>query len=105
MLYVAPPDAPSREAIFRIQLKRIPHPEEVEAALSDLVKETDGYSGAELAGVCREACLNALREDLGSKEVALRHFRAAIKTIPPRITQEMHEFYARFQATSGIESI
>ena len=55
MLYVAPPDGPSRESILRIQLKRIPHPAEVEEALPELVKDTEGYSGAELAGVCREA--------------------------------------------------
>lgn len=105
MLYVAPPDGVSREAILRIQLKKIPHPLEVEEALPLLVKETEGYSGAELAGVCREACLNALREDLEAKEVALRHFRTAIQTIPPRITPETHEFYAQFQASCGIESI
>ena len=52
MIYIQPPDQSTREEIFRINLKRIPHSADVTAAL--LAAKTDSYSGAEIAALCRE---------------------------------------------------
>ena len=35
---------------------------------------TEGFSGAEVASVCREAALNAMREDVNAEKVHFRHF-------------------------------
>src|SRR5690349_7247647 len=105
MLYVAPPDAASRAAILRIHLRKMPHPQEVEEAVDDLARRTERYSGAEMAAVCREACLFALRENLEATEVALRHFLLAIDAVVPRTTQEVLDFYDQFRQSCGIESI
>ena len=44
-------------------------------------------AGAELAGLCREAALAALREDFsGAAAVAARHFEAARLAIRPALT-------------------
>jgi SpoVK/Ycf46/Vps4 family AAA+-type ATPase len=43
-------------------------------------------AGAELAALCREAALAALREDLeGARHVAARHFEAARAAIKPAL--------------------
>lgn len=47
-------------------------------------------AGAELAGLCREAALGALREDLGgATAVAARHFVAALADARPSLTPEL----------------
>ncbi|CAM9473420.1 unnamed protein product [Ectocarpus sp. 4 AP-2014] len=49
-----------------------------EAYAEWLAGETEGSSGAHVTGVCGEAALAALREGIGSTEVAPRHFEAAL---------------------------
>lgn len=52
MIYIQPPDVKTRQEILQINLKRIPHEDDVSAA--DLAVKTSGYSGAEIAALCRE---------------------------------------------------
>jgi SpoVK/Ycf46/Vps4 family AAA+-type ATPase len=52
MIYIQPPDLRTRQEIFSISLRRIPHSADVTAQL--LASRTDGYSGAEIAALCRE---------------------------------------------------
>lgn len=54
------PDAPGREAIFRIHLRDKPLAPDVNAG--ELAARTDDFSGAEISEVCRRAALDALRE-------------------------------------------
>jgi len=53
------PDAKSREVIFEIHLRRKPLASDVSPGA--LAEATSGFSGAELAEICREAAWNALR--------------------------------------------
>lgn len=53
------PDAPSRRAILSVHLQGKPLAAAVDVAR--LVEETDGLSGADLAGLCRQAGMIALR--------------------------------------------
>ncbi|KAF0975768.1 hypothetical protein FDP41_005095 [Naegleria fowleri] len=95
MLYVAPPDASARKEIMNIQLKRMSHnitPEQIE----QIVNCTENYSGAEMTALCREAAYLALQENIHAEYVEFKHFEAARKTILPRITQEMLDFYKEF---------
>ena len=64
--------------------------------LEEIAKITQGYSGADLEALCREAAMIALREDLKSKEVKKEHFEKALKTIKPSIPKEVSEWYERF---------
>jgi len=91
IVYVAPPDRRARLEILRIHTKRMPLAEDVD--LEEIAEQTDGYSGADLAALVREAAMNALREDLNISKVNMRHFRAAMNTIGPSITKEMIKFY------------
>ena len=91
IVYVAPPDRRARLEILRIHTKRMPLAKDVD--LEEIAEQTDGYSGADLAALVREAAMNALREDLNISKVNMRHFRAAMDTIGPSITKEMIKFY------------
>ncbi|KAJ1775846.1 hypothetical protein LPJ54_003454, partial [Coemansia sp. RSA 1824] len=49
-----------------------------EECISELVELTRGYSGADLANVCREAALCALRRDINSETVNMDDFRQGL---------------------------
>ncbi|XP_031554574.1 ATPase family protein 2 homolog [Actinia tenebrosa] len=103
VIYVPLPDWDTREDIIRIHLKRTPCGDDVK--IEDLGERTEGYSGAEIAAVCKEAALSALEEDIQAKEVRWRHFEKALSAVKPRINMESTKFYDKFQQRIGIHSI
>ena len=60
-VYIAPPDAPTREAIIRIHKQGKPHDSSIVTA--DLVDITMGLTGAQIENLLNEAMLNALRNN------------------------------------------
>lgn len=60
LLNVPPPDAEGRRQIFDIGLRDKPVAHDVSA--NRLAAETEGFSGAEIQGVCRRASLEAVRQ-------------------------------------------
>jgi len=103
ILYVGPPDVEARTEIFKIHLQKIPHEEQVSPSV--LAEQTERFSGAEVALVCREASLLALEENIDIEKVKKTHFLQAISQIKPSITKEILQFYQKFQQTSGIQSV
>lgn len=67
---------------------------DVEKLLYHLAEKTEGYSGADLEAVVREAALEAMRENMNAKEVNAKHFEEALKKIKPSITKDM---FVRYQ--------
>ncbi|EOD10742.1 hypothetical protein EMIHUDRAFT_437847 [Emiliania huxleyi CCMP1516] len=82
MIYVALPDESDRREILRVHTARMPLAGGV--SLHALAEATRGYSGAELAALCREAAQLALSDSLDACEVTERHIRSALEAVPPR---------------------
>ena len=61
--------------------------------LDAVARSTDGYTGADLASVCREAGLAAYREDPGAAKVCQRHFDVALGLVMPSVTKEVMDGY------------
>lgn len=62
-------------------------------------RRTEGFSGAEVVALCREASLAAIEEDPEHAAcLAARHLDKALAGWTPRITEEMLAFYRRFAA-------
>lgn len=103
LLYVGPPDAGARERIAQLQLARLPH-DATDAALAPaaIAAATEGYSGAEMVAIFRDAAVRAAREcaiDTGAlPTLSRRHIDAGIAAMPRQITPDMLRFYAAFQA-------
>ena len=95
MLFVSPPDVSARKDIIKIQLAKMSH-NVTEEEISELAKITENYSGAEMTALCREAAYLTLQENIHAEHVEYRHFLAANKTVLPRITKEMLDFYREF---------
>ncbi|MHA1582311.1 MAG: CDC48 family AAA ATPase [Candidatus Baldrarchaeia archaeon] len=91
IVYVPPPDKNGRLEIFKVHTKKMPLADDVD--LEKLAEMTEGYTGADIEAVCREAALNALREDPKSERVHMRHFKKALETISPSISSEDAELY------------
>lgn len=104
ILYVAPPDAAARAEIFRIHTRKQPALLS-EAEYAQLAAESEGFSGAEIAAVCREAAMAALREDMGAQAVCVRHYSTALKRQTPQITAETLSFYRRFEERTKLQSL
>ncbi len=95
ILLVGAPDSKAREAIFKVHTRGMPLAKDVN--LKDFVSRTDGYSGADIESLCREAAMLALRKDLKSVEVKGEFFEEALKKVRPSITKEVQEAYKDIQ--------
>jgi len=93
VMYVPPPDERGRYQIFQIHTREMPLDDDVD--LRKLAEMTDGYTGADIEAVCREAALTAAREDLNIKKVSMRHFLAALEKVKPSITPEQRREYEK----------
>ena len=76
------PDEESRLAIFKVHTKDMPLAEDVK--LSRLAKNTEGYVGADIEAVCREAAMLTLREDINSENVSMKFFEKAMEKVKPK---------------------
>ncbi len=86
LIYVPPPDKQARREIFKIHLRKVPLANDVDVdRLADL---TEGYTGADIAAVVREAVFMKLREKLEAGPVEWRHFEQALKKVRPSLTRE-----------------
>ncbi len=90
------PDEKAREAILKVHTKEVPL-QEKEKLVSDLSLKTQGYVGADLEAVVREAGLIALRENINVKELKEEHFTKALEVIKPSITEELQQFYSEVE--------
>ncbi|PLJ76832.1 MAG: AAA family ATPase, partial [Thermofilum sp. NZ13] len=93
LVYVPPPDEKARLEIFKVHTRRMPLAEDVD--LAELAKRTEGYTGADIAAVCREAAITALREAGKPTKVTMNHFLRALETVKPSVTREDLERYKR----------
>jgi len=67
------PDAKGREGIFKIHTRKKPLADDADFA--KLVDLTDGFNGAEIAGVCSRAALAALKRYVDNKEKSVKSIK------------------------------
>ncbi|MHA1504529.1 MAG: CDC48 family AAA ATPase [Candidatus Heimdallarchaeota archaeon] len=90
---IPPPELKAREKILEIFTKNMPLADNVD--IKELAKEIEGYSGADVESLCREAAMLSLRDDMNSQIVKLKHFKAALKKVQASITPEMMKYYEK----------
>ena len=95
LLLTPPPTEKGRLEIFRIHTKAMPLTKDIN--LNELAKQTEGYVGADIDGVCREAAMMALREDIKSKDVRMEHFVQALEIVKPSVDKEIEEAYEKLK--------
>jgi len=93
LIYVPPPDEKARYSILKIYTRRMPLAHDVN--LRELAARTEGYSGADLESLCREAALNSLRKNIEAEYVSREDFEEALKIVKPSISPQMVREYER----------
>ena len=101
LIYIQPPDKEERKKIFEVHLKGKPIGADVDVDV--LAERTEGYVGADICAIVKEAVMSALREFITSgiseeqvKEaiqnvlIGKKHFDAAIKNVRPTISPDTH---------------
>jgi len=99
LVLVPAPDKKARLEIFKIHTKGMPLAKDVD--LDTLAAETEGYVGADIASLCREAAMLVLRRDIKGKEVKMADFRAVMEKIRPSVTKEIEKTYEAFSGRSS----
>ena len=95
IIYVPVPDYKARLAIFQVHTRDMPLAPDVD--LEELARRTEGYSGADIAEICRKAGRLAIREDLNATEVRMKHFQEALSQTPPSVSPELDAYYRSLQ--------
>jgi transitional endoplasmic reticulum ATPase len=86
VVFVPPPDNAARREILAVHTKKMPLAKDVN--LDKLAELTEGYSGADIEGLCREAAMAAVRDEWKAKPVAMKHFEAAMEEVRPSISPD-----------------
>ncbi|HOJ96079.1 MAG TPA: CDC48 family AAA ATPase [Methanospirillum sp.] len=109
-IYVPPPDRDGREKIFEVYLKDADTLLTSDITLADLAEKTEGFVGADIEALVREAKLAAMREFIHLMEgrtpremeeavrnvrITTRHFDEAFQRVKPSLDPRAREQYAR----------
>ncbi len=89
------PDEEARKAIFAVHTKNMPLAKDVDIAA--LAVKTNGYVGADIEAVCREAAIWELRKDMGATIVSSLAFDMALQKVRRSVTPEIEESYKKME--------
>lgn len=92
-ILIPTPDDASRLEILKIHTKNMPITEDVR--IEELVPKTNGYSGADIEALCREAALNAMRADIKAEKVTMADFEKAFEVVKPSVKDEMNQMFQK----------
>jgi len=108
-IYIPLPDFPARAAIFGFNTKGVDLADEVDFEV--LAEITEGYSGSDIAMVCREAIMTPIREldmsgaiddiSIKARAVTQDDFIDAIEAINPSVSEDEIEKYDQWNEEFG----
>ena len=118
-IYIPLPNVDGRRQLFELNLKKVAVDNNVD--YDKLIKATDGYSGADIANVCREAALMPLRKALKAnkgreiedlvddrnfrteieKAIGMEDLNAAIENISKSVSKKDLETYDQWTKEFG----
>ena len=88
-IYVTSPDEKGRLEIIKILTQKMPLANDIK--LQEIAVATQNYSGADLAALCREAAVEAMRNN--SAKISSHDFSNSLKQVRPSITKEVDQWY------------
>ena len=105
ILLVDAPNEKARENILKIHTRSMPLGDEKKlltekerhTLLSELATQTEGYTGADMESLAREAAMLALRESGEAIYVQKKHFEEALNKVRPSVTKSTLEVYKKME--------
>ncbi len=95
IVYVNVPEKEGRLQILKIHTKNMPLEKDVK--LDELSEKTEGYTGADIEGLCREAAMLALRKNSEAKTISKENFEKAMEKVLPSVTKNDQERYKNIE--------
>ncbi len=102
LILVPPPDADGRAEIFKKNLSKAPLSADLDYA--KLASLTNGYTGADIANICRQAKMNVLERALSKADessIGMQDIMDLIKTSKPSAPPALINRYASFLSLYG----
>jgi len=93
LILIPIPAGPARLPILKIYGKSMPLKG---VDLEQLASRTDGFVGADIENLCREAAMIALRENREAAVVEGRHFDAALRAVKASSSKDTMKQYENF---------
>ena len=93
LVLVPPPDEKSRLEILKLYTKNMPIAKDID--LKEISKKLEGYTGADIEALCREAGLTALRADIKAKIVNQKDFDSGLERVKPTIDPKIMAYYKK----------
>jgi transitional endoplasmic reticulum ATPase len=93
LIQVPVPDRQARREILEIHTEDMPLADDVN--LDELQGVTEGYVGADIENLSREAAMLALREGEEAEEVQMHHFTEALNVVRPSVDDSTKQYYNR----------
>jgi transitional endoplasmic reticulum ATPase len=101
LIYITPPDRSSRFEIFKVHTAKTPLDGDVD--LGTLSDDTESFTGADIASVCNEATIFAIREyvisgkstddeSIKQLKVGYHNFRDAMAKVKPYSKKELEKY-------------
>jgi transitional endoplasmic reticulum ATPase len=97
IVYVPVPEKKGRLQILDIHTKNMPI-ENKKKIIETLAEETDGYTGADIEALAREAAMLALRENIDTKKVTKKHFEEAMEKVQPSVSKADQQRYKQVES-------
>ncbi len=88
------PELSAREEIFKVHTASMPLQD---VDLHELAQRTEGYVGADIEAVCREAAILALRDNMAATIITREYFEKALQKVPPSVTKDIETAYAELE--------
>jgi transitional endoplasmic reticulum ATPase len=95
ILLVGSPDKKGRENILKIHTKNMPLEKDVD--IEKIIEQTEGYVGADIESLVREAAMLALRDNIDAKKVSMKYFEEAIKKVGASVTKSDMDRYRKIE--------
>lgn len=95
LIYVPVPDAAGRGRILEIHTGKMPLAKDVD--LASLSARAERFTGADLEDLVRRAGLQALKRSIGSDQVTMADFEAALLETRASVTPEMERDYEKIK--------
>lgn len=93
-IFLGLPDCDARRKILEVHLAKVPCAHDVDP--QEIARRTEGYSGAELAAVCSDACLTTLSENKDAENIDQKHLLLALEHVKARTNPELLKLYIEF---------
>jgi transitional endoplasmic reticulum ATPase len=96
MVLVGQSTLSGRKNVFNIHTRNIPLGDDV--SIDELAKVTEGFVGADIESVCREAVMLSLRSNFDNEIVEMKFFNEALSKVRPTLSENLVEYYEKIQA-------